>query len=212
MVLTQVGRYSKFKIRCSKGMKLKIREFLWHLLGISKQHMQYVVDSRFLKEDPYTTRGIKTYDNNALVFRWSDAPLVIGKYCSISYGVKFILDDGKHMFNQVSNYPFSTNKIGEKKGIIIGNDVWIGLNVVILNGVTIGNGVTVAAGAVVTQDVPDYCVVAGVPAKVVKRKCTDSEVKEMNKIAWWDWSEDQINKSLPDFKASIASFIEKYRK
>lgn len=210
MVLTQVGRYSKFKIRCSKGMKLKIREFLWHLLGISKQHIQYVVDSRFLKEDPYTTKGFKTYDNNAVVYRWSDTPLKIGKYCSISYGVKFVMDDGKHTYNQVTNYPFPTNEIGAKKGISIGNDVWIGLNAIILNGVKIGNGVTIAAGAVVAKDVPDYCVAAGVPAKIIKRKCTEQDAKKMSQIAWWNWSEEQINKAMPDFKRSISEFIEKY--
>lgn len=188
----------------------KLRIFLWNLLGVSQQHMQYVADSRFLKEDPYTMKGFKTYDNNAVVYRWSDAPLIIGKYCSISYGVKFILDDGGHTFNQVSNFPFPTNGIGEKQGITIGNDVWIGLNAVILNGVRIGNGVTVAAGAVVTKDVPDYCVVAGVPAEIVKRKCTEDEADEMNKIAWWNWNEEQIRQAQHDFNWSIGAFVEKY--
>lgn len=185
----------------------RIRTFLWRLLGISKQHMQYVVDSSFLKEDPFTTKGFKTYDNNAVVYRWSDAPLTIGKFCSISYGVKFVMDDGKHTHNQVTNYPFPTNEIGEKKGITIGNDVWIGLNAIILNGVKIGNGVTIAAGAVITQDVPDYCVVAGVPAKIIKRKCTEQEAKEMCQIAWWNWSEEKIENILPEFKQNIHSFI-----
>lgn len=173
--------------------------------------MRYIADSIFLKEDPYTVKGIKTYDNNAIVYRWSDAPLVIGKYCSISYGVKFILDDGKHANNHVSSYPFPTNKIGEKKGITIGNDVWIGLNVVILNGVKIGNGVTIAAGAVVTQDIPDYCVVAGVPAKIVKKKCTEEEAEMMNKIAWWDWEEDRVNCIIPNYKGTIPNFIHIYK-
>lgn len=188
-----------------------IRYFLWRLLGISKQHMQWVADSRYLKEDPCTTKGFKTYDNNAVVYRWSDAPLNIGKYCSISYGVKFVMDDGQHTYYQVTNYPFPANEIGEKKGITVGNDVWIGLNAIILNGVKIGNGVTIAAGAVVTKDVPDYCVVAGVPAKIIKRKCTEQEAKELCQIAWWDWSEELINKAMPDFKRPIPEFIEKYR-
>lgn len=192
-------------------IKNKIRSVFWNVLGIGKLHMQYVVDSCFLKEDPYTTKGFKTYDNNAIVYRWSDAPLTIGKYCSISYGVKFVLDDGKHQYNQVSNFPFPTNEIGDKKGITIGNDVWIGLNTIILNGVKIGNGATIAAGAVVTSDVPDYCVVAGVPAKVIKRKCSENEAEEMNKIAWWNWSEDKLQKALPDFKYSMSEFIRKYK-
>ena len=188
----------------------QIRAFLWRLLGISKTHIGYVVDNRYLKEDAYTKRGRCTYDNNAIIYRWSDAPLEIGKYCSISYGVKFVMDDGKHMFNQVSNYPFTGNAIAEKRGITIGNDVWIGLNAVILYGVTIGNGATIAAGSVVTKDVPAYTVVGGVPAKVISRKCTEEEALAMNRIAWWDWDEEMLVERRDDFKLSIPEFVQKY--
>lgn len=191
-------------------MKEYIRHLLWRILGIDKKHIQYVADSVYLKEDKNTTRGYKTYDNNAIVYRWSEAPLMIGKYCSISYGVKFVMDDGKHMFNQVSNYPFTGNAIEEKRGITIGNDVWIGLNAVILYGVTIGNGATIAAGSVVTKDVPAYTVVGGVPAKVISRKCTEEEALAMNRIAWWDWDDDVISMRMKDFNLSIQDFIKKY--
>lgn len=186
------------------------RKFLWKILGVSKEHIDYVVDNHYLKEDSFTSKGYGTYDNNAIVYRWSDAPLVIGKYCSISYGVKFVMDDGGHLYNQVSNYPFQTNEISRNAGIMIGNDVWIGLDSIILYGCTIGNGVTIAAGAVVTQNVPDYSVVAGVPARVVKMKCSDDEVKKMNKIAWWDWDDKEIKKREKDFSLSIPDFIKKY--
>ena len=192
-------------------MKTKIRSLLWRILGIDHDHVLRVVDSVYLKEDCFTSIGYKTYDNNSLVYRWSDAPLVIGKYCSISYHVKFILDDGKHCYNRITNYPFPTNEIGEKKGITIGNDVWIGMGVTILNGVSIGNGVTVAAGSVVTEDVPDYCVVAGVPARIVKKKCSDSEAEIMCKIAWWNWSDELINQRMRDFRLSISEFIARYQ-
>jgi len=189
----------------------KIREYLWRLLGIGYPHMQKVVDMPLLKDDIFTTIGIGTYDNNALVYRWSDAPLVIGSYCSISYGVKFIMDDGKHTNNVVSNYPFKQNIISSRSGITIGNDVWIGLDAVILYGVHIGNGCTIAAGSVVTEDIPDYCVAGGVPAKVIKRKCTVEEAEEMNKIAWWNWNEKKIKDAVPDMKLSISEFIKKYK-
>lgn len=191
-------------------MRERIRQILWKILGIDKKHIQYVVDSVYLKEDKYAMRGYKTYDNNAIVYRWSEAPLMIGKYCSISYGVKFVMDDGKHMFNQVSNYPFIGNAIAEKRGITIGNDVWIGLNAVILYGVTIGNGATIAAGSVVTKDVPAYTVVGGVPAKVISRKCTEEEALAMNRIAWWDWNDDVISMRMKDFNLSIQDFVKKY--
>lgn len=188
----------------------KIRIFLWRLLGISKSHIGYVVDNHYLKEDAYTQRGKGTYDNNAIIYRWSNAPLVIGKYCSISYGVKFVMDDGKHEYNQVSNYPFRLNEVSKDFGIKIGNDVWIGLNAIILHGCKIGNGVTIAAGAVVTKDVPDFCVVGGIPAKIMRKKCTDEESELMNQIAWWNWSDDIIEERKDDFKLSIPEFIKKY--
>lgn len=146
-----------------------------------------------------------------MVYRWSDAPLVVGKYCSISYHVKFIVDDGKHGFNHVSNYPFQTNEIDQKQGIIIGNDVWIGMGVTILNGVRIGDGVTIAAGAVVTKDVPDYCVVAGVPARIEREKCTREEAETMKKIAWWNWPEERIYACISDFQLPISDFIKKHQ-
>jgi len=81
----------------------------------------------------------------------------------------------------------------------------------IMNGVSIGNGATVAAGAVVTRDMPDYCVVAGVPAKVIREKCTRDEAEAMKKIAWWNWTDEQIKMRESDFRLSIQEFISKYQ-
>ena len=187
----------------------KIRFCLWRILGIDYHHVLRVVDDVYLKEDAFTFIGTHSYNNHARVYRWSESPLVIGKYCSISYGVKFIMDDGKHKTCMVSSYPFESNKVAEG-GITIGNDVWVGMNAVVLHGVKIGNGVTIAAGSVVTHDIPDYCVVGGVPARIVKRKCTEDEAAQMNKIAWWNWDEDLIEERKEDFNLSIAQFVEKY--
>ena len=188
----------------------KLRRFLWRVLGIDYNHMIRVVDMPYLKNDNFTTLGEGKYDNNALAYRWSDAPLVKGRYCAISYGVKFIMDDGKHYTECVSSYPFK-NRTPQKGGITIGNDVWIGMNVIILNGVTIGNGVTVAAGAVVTTDVPDYCMVGGVPAKIIKHKCTEEEKSVMNEIFLWNWSKDSIEANQADFNLPISDFINKHK-
>lgn len=179
---------------------------------MNKKHVDYVVDNHYFKEDKFTIVGEYTYDNNAIVYRWSDTPLVVGKYCSISYGVKFVIDDGGHLHNRVSNYPFKTSEVSTNQGVVIGNDVWIGLDAIILYGCTIGNGVTIAAGSVVTKDVPDYCVVAGVPARIIKKKCSDADAERMNHIAWWNWPHDIIVERQTDFKLSIPDFIEKYGK
>lgn len=186
------------------------RKWLWRLLGIDYYHALRATDCVFFKEDSFSVQGIHSYNNYARIYRWSNAPLHVGKYCSISYDVHFVMDDGKHKTNTVSSYPFPSRSIGKAQGITIGNDVWVGIGVTILYGVKIGNGVTIAAGSVVTKDVPDYCVVGGVPASIIKRKCSEEEAKEMNKIAWWDWPEDVIAEREKDFEMKIPEFIEKY--
>lgn len=191
-------------------MITSIRKFLWRILGVDYKHILKDIDYVYLSEDKYTQIGDMSYNNNAMVHRWSDEPIIIGKYYSISYSVKFVVDDGSHCDNIVSSYPFKTNKI-RKKGISIGNDVWIGLGATILYGVTIGDGATIAAGAVVTKDVPPYTIVGGIPAKIIKYKCTEDEVIQMQKIAWWDWDKDTIKSRIEDFKLPISEFIKKYK-
>ena len=184
-------------------MKKRIRSILWRLLGIDYNHIMKVIDAVYLKEDKHTSVGHKSYDNHALVYRWSDAPLEIGRYCSISYHVKFILDDGKHGYNQVTNYPFHSNEVGDRRGIIIGNEVWIGMGATILNGIKIGNGVTVAAGAVVTHDIPDYCVVAGVPAKILRYRFDEATIKELLASKWWEWSDEKLAENKEWFSREV---------
>lgn len=191
----------------------RLRKIFWRILGIDHIHMIRVVDLPFLKNDTYTSIGDKTYDNNALVFRWSNAPLIIGKYCSISYNVRFIMDEGNHTSNIISSYPFKTNKSKQKNpGIIVGNDVWIGMNAIIMYGVSIGDGATIAAGSVITKDVAPYTIVGGVPAKRIKEKCTHEEAIKMQQIAWWNWNSDIIMDRIQDFNLPYTDFINKYEK
>ncbi len=103
-------------------------------------------------------------------------------------------------------------KAHKMRRIRIGNDVWLGKNVIITNGAYIGNGVIAAAGAVITKDVPDYAVVAGVPAKIIRYRYTSNQINELNKIAWWDWPDEKIRKYYDDFFIDIDSFIKKHGK
>lgn len=193
-------------------MKNKIRNILWRILGIDYNHILKVIDFRYLKEDSFKNIGHQSYDNGAVVYRWSNAEINIGKYCSISYDVNFVIDDGGHTYNTITSYPFKSNKISENRGIEIGNDVWVGLGSTILYGVKIGDGATIAAGSVVTKDVEPYTVVGGVPAKIIKEKCTREEAQQMQKIAWWDWGQETIENRVEDFKLSYKDFISKYAK
>ena len=96
------------------------------------------------------------------------------------------------------------------KRITIGNDVWLGENVIITNGANIGNGVIAGAGAVITKDVPDYAVVVGVPAKIIRYRYTPEQIEKLNKIAWWDWPDEVIRERYDDFYLDIEAFLEKY--
>lgn len=184
-----------------------LRRILWRILGIDYRHILRVVDYVYLKEDQYAQVGYKSYSNNALVFRWSNAPITIGKYCSIGDNVRFIVDQGKHHANAATSYPFQSYPVGEKNGITIGNDVWIGQNVILLPGVHIGNGVTVAAGAVVSENIPDYCVVGGVPAKILKFKCSQKEATAMNNLAWWNLPDANVMAMRDKLKLPITEFL-----
>lgn len=99
----------------------------------------------------------------------------------------------------------------KNRKITIGHDVWLGRNVLITNGSNIGNGVIAGAGAVITKDVPDYAVVAGVPARVIRYRYTQDQITELNKIAWWDWPDDKIRKCYNDFFESVEVFIRKHK-
>ncbi len=209
-------------------MKTKIRTFFWRILGFDYQMLLNKTDYTLLKDDPYSSVGTKTYDNGAKVWRWSDAELKIGKYCSIAYNVNFIVDEGYHSISPITNFPLVNNlfnedetignktkkeflsKIKQKKGINIGNDVWIGMGAYIMPGVTIGNGVTIAANAVVTKNVPDYSIVAGLPATIIKRKHAETIIEKLNKIAWWNWETKKIKQHIEDFFLPVEQFIQKH--
>lgn len=149
----------------------------------------------------------------------------IGAFSSLAHSAAAVVN---HPINLLSTHPFLywdvPNTDGYFPGVMhkkevrtikksrIGNDVWIGHNVTITNGANIGNGVIVAAGSVITKDIPDYAVVAGVPAKILRYRYTPEQISELNKIAWWDWTDEKIRECYNDFFENIDVFISKHRK
>ncbi len=149
--------------------------------------------------------------------------LVIGKFCSIACGAKFLFNSANHALGSLSTYPFpiffeewglssDTAAIAQawdnKGDIVIGNDVWIGYEAVILAGVTIGDGAVIGARAVVTKDVPPYTIVGGVPAKPIRRRFDDKTVAELERLCWWDWDEEKIRGNLPAIQSGdIAALL-----
>ena len=153
-------------------------------------------------------------------YPWSRDRLIIGKFCQIASGVEFVMNDANHQMNAVSTFPFYTlegwdmpvpepSDMPFKGDTVIGNDVWIGQNAVILPGVHIGDGAIIGANSVVGTDVEPYTIAAGNPAKVL-RKRFDAELTElMLEFKWWDKSVEEINSLIP---LLTCSDLEKVRK
>lgn len=212
----------------------KIRKLLWHVLGINFYFYLKEKNHVYLKNAKWANIGKKTYDNGAFVWKWfNNSSLEIGKYCSIANDVNFVCDSGYHTESQITTFPLfhevlekndnviinnttyvvkdiKENLKPSKSGITVGHDVWIGMNATILPGVKIGNGVTVFAGAVVSEDIPDYAIVGGVPGKVIQFKHDQEKIDALNKICWWDWSEEKIKLNVNDFYLPIDVFIKKH--
>ena len=140
--------------------------------------------------------------------------LIIGKFCSIACGAKFLFNSGNHKMASLSTYTFplffeewdlekeNVAQAWDQKGdIIIDNDVWIGYEAVILSGVTIGDGAVIGCRAVVTKDIPPYTIVGGVPAKPIRKRFDEETIKELQKIKWWDWPEEKIAGKIPAIQA-----------
>ena len=140
--------------------------------------------------------------------------LIIGKFCSIACGAKFLFTSANHTQASLSTYPFPiffeewgldvqniTSAWDNKGDIIIGNDVWIGYEAVILSGVTIGDGAIIGTRAIVTKDVPPYTIVGGVPAKTIRKRFSDDTIAALLQISWWDWPEEKIKQHISDIQA-----------
>jgi lipopolysaccharide transport system ATP-binding protein len=165
--------------------------------------------------------GEYTY-GNPQIFIWTDRYHVhIGKFCSIDDNVK-ILVDGDHRLDWVSTFPFGhiipsiRKNIDHHKGkgdVIIGNDVFIGYGSIVHSGVKIGDGAVVGAGSVVTEDVDNYEVVTGNPAKHVKYRFSEESIEKLMRIKWWDWDIEKISENIELFESQdINSFISKFIK
>ncbi|MFN3759486.1 MAG: CatB-related O-acetyltransferase [Algoriphagus aquaeductus] len=134
--------------------------------------------------------------------------VTIGKYCQIGRDVAF--HPTNHPIHHLTTYINSQLFEGTLKHfkteveITLGNDIWVGHGVIILSGVNIGNGAILAAGSVVTKDVPPYSIVAGNPAKELRKRFPDPLIKELNELNWWDMDEDQLEKIKPLFLLDLS--------
>ncbi len=135
--------------------------------------------------------------------------LIIGKFCSIACGAKFLFNSANHTQKSLSTYTFplffeeweldkaNVASAWDNKGdIVIGNDVWIGYEAVIMAGVHIGDGAIIAARALVTKDVPPYTIVGGTPAKEIRKRFDKETIDFLLNLKWWNWSFEKIRQNI----------------
>lgn len=154
-------------------------------------------------------------DRNILYhYEFTGDRLVIGRFCAIATGVTFIMNGANHALGGISTYPFqifgggwedgfeeASLDNGYKGDTIVGNDVWIGRNAVIMPGVRIGHGAIIAAHSVVTRDVPDYGIVAGNPAEMKKKRFDGTTIAALLRVSWWDWPVEKISRHINALRA-----------
>jgi len=153
--------------------------------------------------------GSEQFERNVLYhFPFIGDKLVIGKFCALARGVKFIMNGANHKMSGLSTYPFyifgngweaaapDKADLPYKGDTLVGNDVWIGYDALVMPGVTIGNGAIVSARSVVTSDVPAYAIVGGNPARTIRTRFPPETVELLNRLAWWDWPVERITRHL----------------
>lgn len=187
-----------------KGRLRVIKSRFDNQIRANHQDQEYFINGINIKVGKHTY-GLES----AKFLKWGeDIPTVsIGRYCSISYGLQFVTG-GNHRQDWVSTFPFGHTETTKNicspidghphpsKDISIMNDVWIGRNVSIMSGVRVGNGAVIATNSHVIKDVPDYAIVGGNPAKLIKFRFKDETIKQLLESKWWNWQEEKIKKNL----------------
>lgn len=156
----------------------------------------------------------KFYDSIEHHYEFLGDKLIIGKFCAIAEGVKFIMNGANHRMDGFTTYPFfifgggwekvTPNKemLPFKGDTVIGNDVWIGQNVTIMPGVQIGDGAIIATNSTVVKDVRSYTIVGGNPAKDIKKRFNDEKIQLLLELQWWNWDEKKIFENIEELASA----------
>lgn len=167
---------------------------------------QIIIGDYTYYDDPEDSEN---FERNVLYhYDFSQDKLIIGRFCALARGIKFIMNGANHQISGFSTYPFyifgngweevtpKDNELPFKGDTVVGNDVWIGYESTIMPGVTIGDGAIVAAKSIVVKDVPAYHIVGGNPAKVIKPRFNNETIEALLEIAWWNWEIEKISANL----------------
>ena len=165
---------------------------------------------------------IANFEKNVkYLFDFNNDQLIIGNFCMIASDVKFIMNGANHLTDTISSYPFSIFGNGwqeamkgkeypNKGNIVVGNDVWIGYNATIMAGVTIGDGAIIAANATVVKNVEPYTIVGGNPAKIIRKRFSETHIKLLLEIQWWNWSIEKITENVQLLTSTTVEDLKKF--
>jgi virginiamycin A acetyltransferase len=161
------------------------------------------------------------FEREAVLYAFGPERLVIGRFCAIASGVRFLLPGANHADLGPSTFPFGVfgapwdatmdivMSAPSRGDTVVGHDVWLGYSALVLPGVTIGHGAVVAAASVVARDVPPYAVVAGNPARVVRSRFSDDHVERLLRAAWWDWPIELVTANARTIMTGTAAELER---
>ena len=198
--------------------------------GHSTVYLKNVVNDPAITVGDYTiyddfANDPRDFQRNNVLYHYPECNhdrLTIGKFCSIACGAKFLFTSGNHSMQSLSTYTFpiffdewdldakNICAAWDNKGdTIIGNDVWIGYEAVIMPGVKIGDGAIIGTHAVVTKDVPPYTIVGGVPAKPIRKRFDDATIEKLEALRWWDWNEKKIKRNISAIQSGDLAALER---
>jgi virginiamycin A acetyltransferase len=147
-------------------------------------------------DDPADATAFETRN---VLYHYGPEKLVIGKFCALAEGVRFVMNGANHRMDGPSTFPFPimggswadhfdlVTGLPGRGDTTVGHDVWLGYQVIVMPGVHIGNGAVVAAGSVVVDDIPDYAIAGGNPAKLIRHRYSEDDIRRLTRVAWWDW-------------------------
>lgn len=229
------NRNKKIKNDYKQGISIDLKEFIFMSLNDiyprkddkTTIYLKNVITKQDIIVGDYTIyndfeRNPEDFEKNNVLYHYpiNNEKLIIGKFCSIACGAKFLFNSANHTLKSLSTYPFALlfdewnmNKKDVASGwdnkgdIVIGNDVWIGYKAIILAGVKIGDGAIIGTGALVTKDVPAYSIVGGVPAKIIRKRFSEDIINELEILKWWDWPKQKIAQNIIDIQSGDISKI-----